>query len=232
MPRPLSEFRLLRPSGTNLFAPGALASTVAAIFMGETTTRTEPRTKSDLVTAALRFARRVHLGQHRKQTYEQFVEHPIEVARLLSEQGLDGPILAAAYLHDTVEKTPVEIEELRERFGPEVAALVDSLSDDPEIEDYAARKRALRTKVLAAGDSAVLIYAADRLANMRDWHSLPCERRDACAARLGTNLTERLELWSEDLEGFSQLDHPVPFLSEMELELQALGAERQREAVA
>jgi (p)ppGpp synthase/HD superfamily hydrolase len=200
--------------------------------MGETTSRTEPRTDSDLVTTALRFARRVHLGQHRKQTYEQFVEHPIEVARLLSEQGFDGPILAAAYLHDTVEKTPVEIDELRERFGPEVATLVESLSDDPEIEDYGARKHALRTKVFDAGESAVLIYAADRLANVRDWRALPPDRRDACAARLGTNLTERLELWAEDVDRFGELESPVLFLKEIEHELQALHAERRSEAVA
>ena len=43
--------------------------------------------------AALRFARRVHLGQHRKQTHEQFVQHPIAVADLLMEAGYDGPVI-------------------------------------------------------------------------------------------------------------------------------------------
>jgi (p)ppGpp synthase/HD superfamily hydrolase len=137
---------------------------------------------SDLVTAALRFARRVHLGQHRKQTYEQFVEHPIEVARLLAEQGYDGPILAAAYLHDTLKKTR------------------------------------------AAGGDAVLIYAADRLANMRDWHTLPPDRREACAARLGTELDERLLLWGEDLEALRGYEGRLPFLDEIERELNALRA--------
>jgi (p)ppGpp synthase/HD superfamily hydrolase len=197
-----------------------------------TRTRSEPRTDSDLVTAALRFARRVHLGQHRKQTYEQFVEHPIEVARLLSEAGFDGPILAAAYLHDTVEKTPVEIEELRERFGPEVAELVASLSDDPAIEEYSPRKQALRRQVIAAGEEAILIYAADRLANMRDWRTLPPDRREACAGRLGTRLDERLTLWSEDLEAFTAHDADLPFLAEIESELRALSSERPSNAVA
>ena len=200
--------------------------------MAETETRTEPSTDSDLVTAALRFARRVHLGQHRKQTYDQFVEHPIEVARLLSEEGYDGPIMAAAYLHDTVEKTSVEIEELRERFGPEVAEMVDSLSDDPAVEGYAERKRALRRRVLTAGADAVLIYAADRLANMRDWRSLPPDRRDACARRLGTELDERLTLWSEDLSDLTEFDRELPFLPEIEAELLALRSERVGEAVA
>ncbi|MFL5906960.1 MAG: HD domain-containing protein, partial [Solirubrobacterales bacterium] len=68
--------------------------------MAEVTTRSEPTTDSDLAIAALRFARRVHLGQHRKQTHDQFVEHPIAVARLLTESGYDGPMTSAAYLHD------------------------------------------------------------------------------------------------------------------------------------
>ena len=66
------------------------------------------RTDSEAATAALRFARRVHLGQHRKQTHEQFVEHPIEVARLLTHAGYGGEVIVAAYLHDVVEHTQVE----------------------------------------------------------------------------------------------------------------------------
>src|SRR5262245_10782479 len=128
--------------------------------MAETSIRTEPQRESDLAIAALSFARRVHTGQHRKQTHEQFVEHPIAVAKLLSDSGYNGPIIAAAYLHDVVEKTPVELKEIRLRFGPEVAGLVDSLSEDPEIEGYGERKRALRRRVLEAGGDPVIIYAA------------------------------------------------------------------------
>ena len=167
----------------------------------------------------------MHLGQHRKQTYEQFVEHPIAVARVLSEAGYDGPIMAAAYLHDVVEKTQVEIEEIRERFGPEVAQLVEALSDDPSIATYGERKRALRRKVVDAGRDPSLIYAADRVCNMRDWRAIAPEDRDACAARLGTSLKERLELWHEDLEELSAHDPGLPFLGEIETELRALRGE-------
>src|SRR5256885_12673413 len=168
--------------------------------MAEVSTRLEPRTDSDLATAALRFARRVHLGQHRKQTHEQFVEHPIAVARLLLGSGYDGSMIAAAYLHDVVEKTGVELDELRERFGPEVGALADSLSEDPEIAGYGSRKRALRRQILGSGRDSVVIYASDRVANMRDWLELAPEDRNACGMRLGTTLDERLALWDEDLE--------------------------------
>jgi guanosine-3',5'-bis(diphosphate) 3'-pyrophosphohydrolase len=193
--------------------------------MAETSTRIETQSDSDLATAALSFARRVHLGQHRKQTHEQFVEHPIAVATLLSDSGYNGPIIAAAYLHDVVEKTNVELDEIRLRFGPEVAELVDSLSEDPEIDGYGKRKRALRGRVLAAGRDPIIIYAADRVANMRDWRKVAPEDRPDIGTRLDTTLEERLELWGEDLDELSALDAETPFLAQIEIELRALRAE-------
>jgi (p)ppGpp synthase/HD superfamily hydrolase len=191
----------------------------------QVSTRLESPTDSELAASALRFARRVHLGQYRKQTNEQFVEHPIAVARLLSDSGHDGALIAAAYLHDVVEKTDVELEEIRERFGPGVADLVGCLSENPEISSYPERKRALRRRILETGGDPVVIYAADRVANMRDWRSVAPEDRHACGERLGTNLEERLELWGEDVEELHGFDPDAPFLEEMESELEALRAE-------
>ena len=175
--------------------------------------------------SALRFARLVHFGQHRKQTGEQFVEHPIAVARLLTDSGYDGPLIPAAYLHDVVEKTNVELDEIRERFGPSVAGLVDCLSENPEIEGYADRKRALRRGILESGGEPVVIYSADRVANMRDWLKVAPQDRPACGERLGTTLEERLQLWTEDLEELHDIDPEMPFLSEIEADLAALKAE-------
>jgi GTP diphosphokinase / guanosine-3',5'-bis(diphosphate) 3'-diphosphatase len=191
----------------------------------QVSTRLESAADSDLATTALRFARRVHLGQHRKQTGEQFVEHPIAVARLLSDAGYDSGLLAAAYLHDVVEKTDVELDEIRERFGPAVADLVDSLTENPAIQGYVERKRTLRGRILEAGRDPVVIYAADRVANMRDWRKVAPEDRPACGERLGTNLKDRLELWEEDVEELHDFDPEVPFLAEMESELEALRTE-------
>jgi (p)ppGpp synthase/HD superfamily hydrolase len=195
--------------------------------MSEVSTRPEPRTDSEQATAALRFARRVHLGQHRKQTHEQFVQHPIAVADLLIERGYNGPMISAAYLHDVVEKTDVELDELRERFGPNVAGLVDCLSEDPDIDGYGARKRALRQGILESGGDPVIIYAADRVANMRDWRKVPPEDRSAVGERLGTTLEERLALWTEDLEELHDHDPETPFLDDIQTELDALRTEGQ-----
>jgi guanosine-3',5'-bis(diphosphate) 3'-pyrophosphohydrolase len=195
--------------------------------MAEVSTRPESPTDSDLAISALSFARRVHFGQHRKQTGQQFVEHPIAVADLLSEAGYDGPLIAAAYLHDVVEKTDVELEEIRERFGPGVAGLVDCLSEDPEIAGYGPRKRALRSGIMESGGDPVIIYAADRVANMRDWRKVAPEDRPDVGNRLGTTLEERLQLWSEDLEELHDLAPETPFVSEIDAELGALKAETQ-----
>jgi GTP diphosphokinase / guanosine-3',5'-bis(diphosphate) 3'-diphosphatase len=194
-------------------------------------TDTEIRTAdSELTAAALRFARRVHLGQHRKQTHEQYVEHPIAVAALLSQAGFDDTIIVAAYLHDVVEKTAVESDEIRLRFGPEVVEVVEALSENPEIPDYPERKRALRAQVLRAGRTPALIYAADRVANLRDWGRVPPDDRKAIADRLGTTLEDRFRLWSEDLVELAAFDPELPFLVEIEVELSALQADAARPA--
>ena len=194
--------------------------------MSEVFTRPASETSSELAGVALRFARRVHLGQHRKQTQEQFIEHPIAVANLLREAGYDGPMISAAYLHDVTEKTEVELDEVRERFGPTVASLVDCLSEDGDIAGYGERKRALRHRILESGGDPVVIYAADRVANMRDWRKVPPEDRPAIGERLGTTLEERLELWGEDVEELHDADPQTPFLDEMQSELAALRAEQ------
>jgi (p)ppGpp synthase/HD superfamily hydrolase len=183
------------------------------------------RADPELAALALRFARSAHFDQHRQQTDERFVEHPIRVADLLADAGYGEHVLAAAYVHDVLEKTPIELDEVRKRFGPEVARLVDALTEDPSLSDYAERKRSLRRRVLEAGEEAAAIYAADRVANLRDWRSAPPHAREEIASRLGTTLAERIELWSEDLEDLSRLDSKLPFMAEFEIGLQELRAD-------
>jgi (p)ppGpp synthase/HD superfamily hydrolase len=192
--------------------------------MPKTSIHVEPTSK-ELLEGALDFAREAHSGQRRKQTGEPFVEHPIAVADLLAETGCDTSVLAAAYLHDVVEKTDVPLTEIRERFGDEVAELVDALSEDTGLSGYAERKRALRERVLASGRPATVIYAADRVANLRDWIGLPSEQRPKVAARLGTSLDERLRLWDEDLIELSAHDRELSFLGAIEIELRRLRSE-------
>lgn len=122
---------------------------------------------------AIAFARKAHVGQVRKYTGEQYYTHPVEVARIfLSLYGGQHddtlvPSLIAAILHDTVEDTPVTIEDIRGEFGDEVARLVDGLTDVsmPEDGNRATRKRMDREHTLSACPLTMSIKCCDLISN-------------------------------------------------------------------
>lgn len=175
---------------------------------------------------ALEFARAAHEGQTRRQDGRPFIEHPVAVVELLASREQPVEILAAGYLHDTVEKCDgVTLKDLEERFGPAIAAIVDALTEDGATEGYDERKRGLRGKALSSGRPAAVVYAADRLANINDWRALPDEERPRAAARLGTDLDSRLTLWAEDLVALTEYNSELPFLAEIEIELRILRGE-------
>lgn len=79
---------------------------------------------------ALRFATEAHGEQQRKFTNEPYIEHPKRVAEIVRGIPHTSEMICAAYLHDVVEDTAVEIEEIQERFGAKVAQLVGELTDE------------------------------------------------------------------------------------------------------
>jgi (p)ppGpp synthase/HD superfamily hydrolase len=121
--------------------------------------------RSPVIAAAFRFARDAHEGARSRG--DTRIDHPAEVARLLAGAGYPDHVVAAALLHDVLEDTATEVGELRERFGPEVARLVASLTEDRAIDAYGARKAALRAQAAADGAEAAAIFAADKLASTR-----------------------------------------------------------------
>lgn len=126
----------------------------------------------------------MHGGQDRPDG-SPFINHPLEVASLLHEAGARDHVIAAGVLHDLIEKTAVSATDLQERFGPQVTALVLSVSDDDRIGDYGARKAALRRQVAAAGEEALALFAADKLSKVREL------RREAGAATDGRGTPRR-----------------------------------------
>ncbi|OLB64932.1 MAG: GTP pyrophosphokinase [Actinobacteria bacterium 13_2_20CM_2_72_6] len=114
-------------------------------------------------------AERMHRGQKRKSG-EDYISHPLAVAQILADLGMDTTTLAAALLHDTVEDTSYTLPRLQEDFGPEVALLVDGVTkfdkgffgDDAEVET-------IRKMLVKAGQDVrvLVIKLADRLHNMR-----------------------------------------------------------------
>ncbi|MEA2376164.1 MAG: hypothetical protein QOD13_71 [Thermoleophilaceae bacterium] len=130
--------------------------------------RTDFVERSPLTREALAFAATSHEGQMREIDDMPFVTHPLEVACLLHEAGYSDEVVAAGVLHDVLEDTDVELDELERRFGPEVAGLVAAVSDDPSIEDDARRKAALREQVARAGECAAAVFAADKVSKARE----------------------------------------------------------------
>jgi GTP diphosphokinase / guanosine-3',5'-bis(diphosphate) 3'-diphosphatase len=151
--------------------------------------------KADLkeIERAFRFAEEHHAGQTRKSG-EAFIEHPLAVARILADLGLDTTTLQAALLHDTVEDTAVTVEELEDRFSPEVARIVDGLT---KLDSLTFRSREqeqaenVRKMIVAmAGDIRVLlIKLADRLHNMRTLAPLAPDKQRRIA-------TETLDIYA------------------------------------
>lgn len=129
-----------------------------------------------LIIAALSFASEKHRDQRRKdQEATPYINHPIEVARLLHEVGgiTDGATLAAALLHDTVEDTDTTSDCLLDLFGEEVAALVMECSDDKTLAKEV-RKQQQIEHAPKISSKAKQIKLADKISNVRDMgHSPP-----------------------------------------------------------
>ncbi|HYN95282.1 MAG TPA: HD domain-containing protein [Pilimelia sp.] len=114
-------------------------------------------------------AENMHRGQFRKSG-EPYITHPLAVAQILAELGMDTTTLVAALLHDTVEDTRYTLQALHSDFGPEVAHLVDGVTKfDKLFYGKAAEAETLRKMIVAAGKDVrvLIIKLADRLHNMR-----------------------------------------------------------------
>ncbi len=124
---------------------------------------------------ALAFAADKHRNQRRKDAdASPYINHPIALARLLAFEALlhDGAILAAAALHDTVEDTETTFEEIKVKFGGEIADIVREVTDDKTIEK-AERKRLQIEHAAHASMAAKAVKLADKICNLRDLNSSP-----------------------------------------------------------
>ena len=120
-----------------------------------------------------------HTGQFRKSG-DPYITHPLAVATILADLGMDTTTLVAALLHDTVEDTGYSLEELEKDFGSEVAHLVDGVTKlDKVALGSAAEGETIRKMIIAmARDPRVLVIkVADRLHNMRTMRFLPPEKQ-------------------------------------------------------
>lgn len=168
----------------------------------EKTRDARPSSDVGLLERAFAFASEQHAGVFRK-TGEAYIEHPVAVAGLLAELGMDDTTLAAGLLHDVPEDCGITIEEMTERFGHEVANLVEGVTKLKKIEFSTAEEKQaenLRKLFLAmAGDVRVIIIKlADRLHNMRTLDPFPEKRKREISAEtlyILAPIAHRLGIW-------------------------------------
>lgn len=141
------------------------------------------RPKEDVtkLRTAFEFARDQHAGQARKSG-ESFILHPLAVATILADMHMDLVCVETALLHDVVEDTGITIEEIRKRFGDEVATCVDGVTKLGKIQLYSREERqaeSVRKMLLAmVGDiRVILVKLSDRLHNLRTIGSLSREKQ-------------------------------------------------------
>ena len=165
-------------------------------------TQSRPDADTRLIADAFAFAQEAH-GEQKRESGEPFVSHPLGVAEILVSLQMDDITVAASLLHDVVEDTEVTLEEIQERFGPEVAALVDGvtkLSRLPFQSKQEQQAESLRKMFLAMARDirVIIIKLADRLHNMRTLRNLPVERQKKIAREtleIYAPLTHRLGMY-------------------------------------
>ncbi|MFC2607299.1 bifunctional (p)ppGpp synthetase/guanosine-3',5'-bis(diphosphate) 3'-pyrophosphohydrolase [uncultured Selenomonas sp.] len=131
----------------------------------------QPNADTDLIRRAYKLADAAHKGQKRVSG-EDYIIHPLAVAKILTDLQIDDITISAAILHDVVEDTTHTLDEMRERFGDEVAMLIDGVTklgriqykskEEQQLESY--RKMFL---AMAKDIRVIMIKLADRLHNMR-----------------------------------------------------------------
>ena len=144
-----------------------------------------PKRSTEMITEAYRLAAGAHKGQLRRSG-EPYITHPLAVAGIVARYGMDDVTIAAALLHDAVEDTVLTLEEIEERFGAEVAEIVDGVTklerihfDTKEAQQAATMRKML---VAMAKDLRVLVIKlADRLHNMRTIAALPAWKQERTA---------------------------------------------------
>jgi GTP pyrophosphokinase len=203
-------------------APGELAP-VLAVYR-----RHHPKAGTGLITRAYGVAAEAHRAQTRSSG-ESYINHPLAVARIVADIGLDDVSLAAALLHDAVEDTDLTLADVEEGFGPDVAAIVDGVTklDRIQFDSREAQQAATMRKMLVAmaKDLRVLVIKlADRLHNMRTLAAMPAAKQHRIAQEtldIYAPLAHRLGIQElrqqlEDLsfaalhpKRFAELDHLV-----------------------
>jgi GTP pyrophosphokinase len=162
----------------------------------------DPTMEASWLRGVYELADTAHDGQHRASG-EDYIEHPIAVARILADMEMDRATIAAAILHDVVEDTVVTSDEVATKFGPEIAQLVDGVTKLTRIpyqskEDAQVENLRKMFMAMARDIRVIIIKLADRLHNMRTLASLPAAKQQTIAKEtieIYAPIAHRLGIW-------------------------------------
>lgn len=121
----------------------------------------------DIVEKALKIASKSHEGQYRKKTDIPYITHPVAVGMMLLKSGYSEEIVAAGILHDTVEDTPVTLDEIKREFGSNIAGIVEGSSEPDKSLSWKDRKEHTIEFLKTASEDVRAVVCADKLHNIR-----------------------------------------------------------------
>lgn len=176
-----------------------------------------------LARRAYAFAKAAHHEQRRDSDAAQFIVHPLEVAAMLHHAGHTEPVVAAGILHDTVEKSQATVRNIESDFGTEIAAIVAAMTEDPDIEDFSARKASLREQIAAFGPHATAVYAADKVAKVRELRSR-ATRGEKVLDPGNHPAQDKLQHYLASLTMLEQISPEHPIVRQLRFELEILRA--------
>jgi (p)ppGpp synthase/HD superfamily hydrolase len=189
--------------------------------------------RSGQVRAALETARAAHASQFRNGARSvPYIDHPLAVAECLAAHGFADEVLAAALLHDVVEDSEMEVEDVRARFGERVAELVAALTEDDSIDGYEERKEEQRRRAADAGSEALAIYAADKLANVELLREAYAVAGESVSERLKAPLDLKVRVWEADIDTLFDQAPELAVVNELADALDGLWGERVKGARA
>lgn len=177
------------PTSTSDFVDPAVRGRTPDQMMAELKTTyvdAHPGSATDIIDEAYRVAAERHKGQKRS-TGDPYIVHPIAVAQILADYGLDEATIAAALMHDTVEDTDLTLDGVRDQFGDEVALLIDGVTKLDRIKfssrEVAQAATIRKMAVAMAKDIRVLVIKlADRTHNIRTLAPLPIDKQRRVAS--------------------------------------------------
>ena len=144
-----------------------------------------PHVSLDNIKKAYQFSEKAHEGQFRRSG-EAYITHPIGVAGIIAELGLDEASIITGLLHDTVEDTEVTLEDVETHFGEDIKELVDGVTKISVMKfrnTHEKQGESIRKMIIAMGKDirVIMVKLSDRLHNMRTLNHMPFEKQSRIA---------------------------------------------------